>query len=1320
MYVRKKMIIFLCVVTMLVTMLSVAAFPMVAADNFVQSFENGGDTTTFAWENSITEVSTDMAHTGDKSLKMVMYDDYGNQTANRVVYENATEQVKFAFGKKYVVSFWIYAPVSFQMKPRLIMDPDLSTMSNWVSGKGMDLDDFVIPAGEWVQIKKTITLNRPDAFSSYDSTYLSAGVVATNALPSGVSSYTVYMDDLSIEEYVEYVPVPGVQSFEDGGATTTYAHNNSSTAISTDVAFSGGHSLKMVMDDDYGNQTTNRVVYEQDGEQVKFAFGKKYVVSFWIYAPVSFQMKPRIILDPDLSNMNAWVSGKGIDLQDFVIPAGEWVQIRKMITLNRPDAFSSYDSTYLSAGVVATNALPSGVSSYTVYMDDLSIEEYKPEPGVQSFEDGGATTTVAQGSSITAVSTDRARSGMKSLKIVLDKDYGSANTNRVVYEQDGEQVPFALGKEYMISFWLYAEESFQMKPRLAFDPDLDSTMTDWVNGKAIDLDDFTIPAGQWVQVQKTLTVNAPAGYAPLATSYLSVGVAATNALPAGTTYTVYMDDVSIRSTEARDGIVDFENGVLGTHYGNVAISREQAHGGSYAAKMTIIDDRSNNNCERILYVGSKGPVRFAVNKRYSVSLWVYAPESFNAKVKLISDPDLSAMDTWLANKGQDMLVGHLPAGQWTQVKGSLTVPAIAGETETHLSVGVTATEAMEQGAATYIAYVDDIVIEECADLQLKDMTLRLSGTDTVSAALQVPFSIKKADDYYTDYVDGDYVVGSDLAFGLLCSTNADAIMQVGQDGVTALTADGFTQDAATLTFATTLPLTSDLLDKTLTLRPYLCVEERIVYGDSLRLSPSALATLCYRREKNEDIKVRLASVFDGVDGFDTAETDSLSFVTFGDFHYNPERTATSLRDLDVVIKRANDEGADFVFSLGDFFQRKGGWAQQYEAFHNNEYDIPTYNIYGNHELEDGGTMAKVTPNLVYDNDAVVWGTADGKMDIGTGYYYFDQGNYRVIALDNNYYTDAAGVWHHNPESYWGSPENAVMNSSFGPTQLAWLENVLEDAVNRDKTCLVMTHIPIDKGNSTNDYVQARTLLENANAAKSGTVLAVFCGHEHSDRQYMVNGILYKYVNVVRGCVSDNPRKETEDKPYVGLTYEYDQYDEDGNYVTTYDRLYTDDLFWQSLYSADPMSSLVTVYADGALVIDGYESSWLNGELPQRDLAEGEGPRHSSLIVVDGVMTVAVVTLVDEEAPEAPELKMNPITSVFQYVGGAGDNSSLQAEAGSAVYTHADGSLRTAFRVGATYKTDKKDFSTIVLDDVSYPIEERGIILGKAGQSLTVD
>ncbi|MBE6778219.1 MAG: hypothetical protein E7541_02415 [Ruminococcaceae bacterium] len=85
------------------------------------------------------------------------------------------------------------------------------------------------------------------------------------------------------------------------------------------------------------------------------------------------------------------------------------------------------------------------------------------------------------------------------------------------------------------------------------------------------------------------------------------------------------------------------------------------------------------------------------------------------------------------------------------------------------------------------------------------------------------------------------------------------------------------------------------------------------------------------------------------------------------------------------------------------------------------------------------------------------------------------------------------------------------------------------------------------------------------------------------------------------------------------------------------------------------------------------------------------------------------------------LKMNPITTAYQYVGGGEDSSSLSglSQDGSAIYLY-NNVLRTAFRVPASYKTDSEDFSTIVLDGMSFPIIERGIILGTEGQELTID
>ncbi len=84
-------------------------------------------------------------------------------------------------------------------------------------------------------------------------------------------------------------------------------------------------------------------------------------------------------------------------------------------------------------------------------------------------------------------------------------------------------------------------------------------------------------------------------------------------------------------------------------------------------------------------------------------------------------------------------------------------------------------------------------------------------------------------------------------------------------------------------------------------------------------------------------------------------------------------------------------------------------------------------------------------------------------------------------------------------------------------------------------------------------------------------------------------------------------------------------------------------------------------------------------------------------------------------------RLDNISSVYQYVSGGKDNSSLNGLAAdnSAIYMY-NGTLRTAFRIPATYQTDSADFSTVVLEGRSYPILERGIILGTPGSELTVN
>ncbi len=107
--------------------------------------------------------------------------------------------------------------------------------------------------------------------------------------------------------------------------------------------------------------------------------------------------------------------------------------------------------------------------------------------------------------------------------------------------------------------------------------------------------------------------------------------------------------------------------------------------------------------------------------------------------------------------------------------------------------------------------------------------------------------------------------------------------------------------------------------------------------------------------------------------------------------------------------------------------------------------------------------------------------------------------------------------------------------------------------------------------------------------------------------------------------------------------------------------------------------------------------------------------HSYVDVLDGDCGVCGHQREVDEGVEG----MIPIHSAYQYVGGDKDKTQLGAAANSAIYS-ANGKEYTALRIPGKYVTDSADFSTVVLDGVTYPIEERGIILGREGQALTVD
>ena len=132
---------------------------------------------------------------------------------------------------------------------------------------------------------------------------------------------------------------------------------------------------------------------------------------------------------------------------------------------------------------------------------------------------------------------------------------------------------------------------------------------------------------------------------------------------------------------------------------------------------------------------------------------------------------------------------------------------------------------------------------------------------------------------------------------------------------------------------------------------------------------------------------------------------TVTFALFSDFHYKQGMYSTSIADMNAILDCANKANASFILSGGDFCNDFKGSPELMKAFLENKYNMPAYNIYGNHELEAGNSMDFVTPLLTNDKN-VVWGTKDGKVGDGSiAYYYVDRDGFRIVCTDNNVVRD---------------------------------------------------------------------------------------------------------------------------------------------------------------------------------------------------------------------------------------------------------------------------------------------------------------------------
>lgn len=532
-------------------------------------------------------------------------------------------------------------------------------------------------------------------------------------------------------------------------------------------------------------------------------------------------------------------------------------------------------------------------------------------------------------------------------------------------------------------------------------------------------------------------------------------------------------------------------------------------------------------------------------------------------------------------------------------------------------------------------YVTDVKVTAIATADIDFDAMRVVVNEDETVDLEIEFSFDKTQDVYAKYINGDYSSTANGNFklgfvGITGNSDVSADLTVDTDGASTVTFPDqyITQDSENVYVKLVgKDMPEDLYHTYVNVRPYVYIDGLYFYGDGAAYSGANLANGAYMTADTEAQKALVEKVLGDCEEFVVgSDAKELTFTLFSDFHYKAGMYSTSMADLRSILKRADDTNSAFILSGGDMCNDLIGSPELTNTYLNyvtEEGELLTaYNIYGNHELESANnTMSFVTPRLTNDAN-VVWGTADGKIaeDGSIAYYYFEEGGFRIVCVDNNYdYNpnhingEVVGWEHYLTSSYGGTSaaRNATRGfdegadakantnaGSLGDVQMAWLEEVLLDAAAKDIPCIVVGHCGysgLGFGGGTSEGAAVREIYAKANAANPGTVIMSINGHIHTNNQGWNEGVFYMDTNTTRnnwwqGSGFDHYTNEH--------TYMYEEYDAQGNLLSVTEKsLNTLSQARNTWFSEDPLSCVITINDAGVVTIDGMESKWAYDVVP---------------------------------------------------------------------------------------------------------------------------
>lgn len=221
----------------------------------------------------------------------------------------------------------------------------------------------------------------------------------------------------------------------------------------------------------------------------------------------------------------------------------------------------------------------------------------------------------------------------------------------------------------------------------------------------------------------------------------------------------------------------------------------------------------------------------------------------------------------------------------------------------------------------------------------------------------------------------------------------------------------------------------------------------------------------------------------------------MKFLVFADFHYAPGvLSGESQEKMEAILNRAEQEQVDFIIHAGDLchdVSQYGAFVERY-----NDFSIPTYHCLGNHDCDNQPLPEVLKAYRMKQN-----------------YYFFDQGGYRIIVCDPNYFIDTDGAYVHY--EHYNDFGRGKARDYMPPEQLHWLAETIDASM---YPCILISHESFEReADGCRSGLAVRELIRKANQKRPHSVILCINGHYHTDNLRLIDNVCYLDLNSASYC-----------------------------------------------------------------------------------------------------------------------------------------------------------------------------------------------------------